>query len=170
MIELADLISVIPLSYFFSIFYNLVIDFEVKDIIFLSGLVFTTVSTELIKKLPYPKYLNSFIMRPKGARDCDYFSKNGLVPENTPGFPSGHMSSTVFFSTYIVLNFMKKNNLSLKKILVYKPRLILINIILIIMMAWARYYKKCHNITQIIGGTIYGLGLGFLFFNINNFI
>jgi hypothetical protein len=43
--EFADLISVIPLSYFFSIFYNLVIDYKIKDIVFLIGLVFTSILT-----------------------------------------------------------------------------------------------------------------------------
>jgi membrane-associated phospholipid phosphatase len=79
------------------------------------------------------------------------------------------MSSTAFFCAYIVLNFMNKNNYNLQNLLMYKPSLLIVNIILIIMMAWARYYKKCHNITQIIGGTIYGLGLAYLFFNINKF-
>jgi membrane-associated phospholipid phosphatase len=34
---------------------------------------------------------------------------------------------------------------------------------LVLAMGWSRYAKKCHTLTQIIGGTLYGFAIAVLF-------
>ena len=44
--------------------------------------------------------------------------------------------------------------------------LIVINIILLVTMTWARIYKKCHNLVQVIAGSILGAFIAFFIYNI----
>ena len=46
--------------------------------------------------------------RPKGASNTDYLSKNGEASKDAPGFPSGHMTTTAFYSFYNAIE--NKNN------------------------------------------------------------
>jgi membrane-associated phospholipid phosphatase len=93
-------------------------------------------------------------MRPEGAKDCDYLSCGGIVKPNSPGMPSGHMATTSYFVIYNILYIIKNN---------YNKMLIFGNIMLLILMGWARITKKCHNLSQVIAGTILGSLIGVLF-------
>lgn len=84
----------------------------------------------------------SIFGRPYGACDCDIFCING-TQNGKPGFPSGHMTVTSFLATTFAL---------LQPGLPYQ----LAAIAVVIAMGWARYFKKCHNLMQIVAGTIYG--------------
>ena len=106
--------------------------------------MFTTLSTDIIKRLPYPKFLWEITRRPEGAKNTDFLSKNGLAREDAPGFPSGHMSATVY--TLGICSYFFVNN-TIGHFL---------NLILIILMAWSRWYKGVHNLFQIMGGIGYG--------------
>lgn len=86
-----------------------------------------------------------FLKRPKGAKNCDIFSRNGLV-EGKPGFPSGHVTSTVSLFVGIALLFPE-----------YRIHAITSGIIYSVLMAISRINKKCHTRTQTIAGA--GLGL-----------
>ena len=66
--------------------------------------------------------------------------------------PSGHMTTTSFVVIYNIL----KNN--------YSPKIVITNIILVCFMGWARITKKCHNLSQVIAGTLLGCLMGSLFF------
>jgi membrane-associated phospholipid phosphatase len=156
--NLADLISVTPISFFMGTAYTSIVNLDIKSFKFLIGLLITTLSSDVLKRIPYPDALYKVTRRPEGAADCDYLSKNGPASKNAPGFPSGHMSTTGFFSIYIILDKMKESELSLTE---HKP-LIVVSVSLILAMSWARYYKKCHNITQIIGGIVWGTLAGYL--------
>ena len=59
------------------------------------------------------KYDYEFLKRPMGAMNCDMFSKNGLV-EGKPGFPSGHVTSTVSLFVGIYLLFPEYKNYAFK--------------------------------------------------------
>ena len=92
--------------------------------------------------------------RPKGAKGCDFFSIGPDV-SGKPGFPSGHISITTFVCIYFILLIMynpyfknKNKNITIL--------FIMANILTILLMGWARHYKKCHNIIQIIGGILLG--------------
>lgn len=114
--------------------------------------IFTIVSTQALKYIPYPKSMHSYTMRPKGACGCDYLSIK-KVNDNSPGFPSGHMSSTTFFCIYMASILYKKNSGLFYYILL---------LFLVIAMGWARIVKKCHNVEQVIGGIIYGTIIAFI--------
>ena len=80
--------------------------------------------------------------RPYRANNCDILSKDGLKSPNSPGFPSGHVLSVTFFAIYFISNYnltlLQKNSLYL----------------VILLTGWARIYKKCHNLFQVIFGVI----------------
>ena len=121
-------------------------------------MIISTFSAQTLKYLvPYPTWFYKYSMRPEGACDCDYLSSCGPVPENTPGLPSGHMSTTSYFVIYNILYILKNN---------YNKLLIIPNIILLIGMGWARIKKLCHNLTQVIAGTFLGALIAYIFFKL----
>ncbi len=97
----------------------------------------------IIKKIS-TKFDYEFLKRPIGARNCDIFSRNGLV-EGKPGFPSGHVTSTVSLFVGLALLFPE-----------YRIHAITSGIVYSVLMAISRINKKCHTITQ----TVAGAGLG----------
>lgn len=107
------------------------------------------IGAELLKKI----FFNTFdgTHRPEGAKGCDFFSIGPDV-SGKPGFPSGHLTITSYICVFNILYILYKSNAALVK----KCTLITLNIVLIISMGWARYFKKCHNLIQILGGTLLG--------------
>ena len=81
--------------------------------------------------------------RPIGACDCDILCMNGDQSEKR-GFPSGHMTitSVVLFSFAIIYHL--------------QCSWIILTVLAISIMGWARYVKRCHNLAQISAGTLYG--------------
>jgi len=160
--NIADLISVIPISFFMGTAYTSIVNMDLDSFKFLIGLLTATLSSDVLKRIPYPDALYKITRRPEGAANCDYLSKNGLASKNAPGFPSGHMTTTGFFVAHILLDKMKEEEVSFTELVSnYKP-LIVLSVSLIVGMSWARFYKKCHNITQIIGGILWGSLVGYL--------
>ena len=167
-----NIVSVLPLFFiltpFIKLFYNIVFSISIKKLLlYISGIIVTTTSIQMFKQLPYPSFLYKFTMRPEGASGCDYLSSKGLCRYNTPGMPSGHMGTTAFFSIY---NYLYITQHYLPQSLHYKlPRITLFTLFtlftgLLIIMGWARYKKKCHNIWQIVIGSIYGGFMGYIFY------
>lgn len=146
----ADFISVLPISFYFDAFYRFISMPSYESLKYLVGIFTATITSDIIKRIPYPEALYRITRRPKGAKNWDYLSRNGEGGNDAPGFPSGHMTTTAFYSVY---NAIKNQNNYL---------LLLFFGGLLVLMAWARYYKKCHNITQIVGGTLLGSGLAYL--------
>ena len=141
---LSDHISALPLLFYYGIFFKYLGSVEYLDFKFFILFMFITLITEIFKRLPYPKFMYKITRRPKEACNCDMLSKGGPRPWGTPGFPSGHMTTMTFFTLFLMHNY----NLSLQqKQLSY---------LLIPLTAWARLYKKCHNLFQVIGGFFNG--------------
>jgi len=82
--------------------------------------------------------------RPDGATDCNLFNYGGKE-DHCSGFPSGHVASIAVFMEMLLL----RNNTSglYNKIIYYIP---------IVLMAYSRYMKKCHNIIQLFAGYVLG--------------
>jgi len=107
----------------------------------------------------------SIFKRPDDACDCSMFNCGGYYGDKS-GFPSGHMTSTSLYMNGLLF----KSN---KPLTVYN--FILYNIPCIL-MAIARYEKKCHNIIQIIVGYLFGLSVSYIlkktyydkYYNVNN--
>jgi membrane-associated phospholipid phosphatase len=161
-----DLISIIPLAICLGLLYNFLLfpRKNILDLVLLLYLVSSDLLVKILKSIPYPKYLSPWMDRPKGAKNCDYFSRNGPAPSNTPGMPSGHMTHICLFITVMILGrITSKNGLEFTwdNLFYYG-----VNFSLVGMMALARYLKKCHNISQILAGSGLGVLLGYLFLEI----
>jgi membrane-associated phospholipid phosphatase len=87
--------------------------------------------------------------RPAGARGCDLLC-SGPAVGGKPGFPSGHMATTTAFAASMAFLFPS-------------PLVIGPCVALVLAMGWSRYAKKCHTLSQIIGGTLYGFAIAVLF-------
>lgn len=144
LLNFADFISVLPISFYFDAFYRFLSVPSYNSLKYLTGIFAATISSDLIKRLPYHESIYKLSRRPNGASNWDYLSRNGEGDKDAPGFPSGHMTTTAFFAVY---NSLENSNNTV--LMVFYGGLL-------VSMAWARYYKKCHNITQIIGGTLLG--------------
>ena len=145
-LNLQDVLSLMPfliqMYYFCLIFYYK--DRERNLKVFIGMLSSAFIAQFMKYTISYPKYLYKYIMRPPDACNCNYLSNNGSISLNTPGFPSGHMATTAFFVLYNIET-LKNNYL-----------LITLNTVYFFMMGWARIVKKCHNIYQVIGGSLLG--------------
>lgn len=117
--------------------------------------------------------------RPSGAKDCDAFASNGDV-SGKPGFPSGHMSiaalyAAVFLASPLLRLFSKdiergkdggkrthREDIALVGRVLFS---VVIALALVLVTAYVRLSKKCHNYVQVIGGTVWGglLGTAFVF-------
>lgn len=152
LIEFYDYFSAIPLLFYLGLTYQSLCRREIHSFLFALYILFADIIVSLLKRLPYSKSSPFYIhtRRPKGATRCDYLSRNTDYSDESPGFPSGHMTTTALFSTYQVMK-----NPSLNYIIIHG--------LLLIIMGMARYYKKCHTILQIGAGTILGVGFGVLY-------
>lgn len=108
---------------------------------FLGGVLIFDVLIGVIK---YSLDKNKLIFqRPHGAFACNVL----CLPSNDegkPGFPSGHVASTTMMMVILIRYFQSS---------VFT----LLASTYISLMALSRYNKKCHNLTQIIWGMLFGL-------------
>tara|TARA_B100000123_G_C25592652_1_gene367780 strand:- start:125 stop:649 length:525 start_codon:yes stop_codon:yes gene_type:complete len=165
MIIFFDFISLLPVVIYFSLLYNFLID-PVKNLVDIFLFIYILMSdylVKIIKNLNYPPKLYKITRRPEGAYNTDYLSRNGNVPKNTPGFPSGHVTSVTIFSLCMIL--MKwKFELPWKDFLLNNKRFCFVQFFLIVITGVARYVKKCHNLFQILGGFIFGIIMSVIFY------
>ena len=162
--ELANIISIFPLALCLVLLYNFLIlpSKNLVDLILLLVILITNTIVRSLKRLPYPKSWHSYTMRPEGASGCDYLSRKGMCKPGTPGMPSGHMASVSLFSVFMILSkIYSSEGLKFK---FDDMMFLIINLGLIILTAFARYYKKCHNGLQILLGTIFGSVVGIITF------
>ena len=109
----------------------------------LAGLVGGNIVVALIKIL----FGNRGIFgRPRGAVGCDAFCVGGQVG-GQPGFPSGHMMNVALFVGAMWTR---------------SPYVRWVGVPWLAAMAWARWFKRCHNWQQIVGGGVLGLTLSSL--------
>jgi len=140
-----DYISILPLVFILVSFHNFIINFDLKELRFLVWMISTSLLVELIKRIKYPKNLHKLTNRPEGCFNTDFLSRNGPQPNNTPGFPSGHMALTTLFCYKKILELDDTN--------FYGK---IYYCIITLLMGISRYYKKCHTIFQILVGGIVG--------------
>lgn len=82
-------------------------------------------------------------LRPAGARNCSSLNRGGLV-EYEAGFPSGHTTMATFMMCVYLWN---SNSVYLRAI----------GIVYVLLVAWSRVQKRCHTITQVVAGGMYGV-------------
>jgi len=165
MILFFDFISLLPIVIYFSLLYNFLLN-PLKNIVDIFLFIYILTSdylVKIIKSLDYPKKFYNITRRPEGAYNTDYFSRNGKVSTDTPGFPSGHMTTITIFSVFMILVKWQFNG-SLSDFFVNNNRYCLVHLFLIFITGVARYVKKCHNIVQIVAGTIFGFIMSLLFY------
>jgi len=100
------------------------------------AVIFTWLSVEAIKPFIHSP-------RPPHATKCDRWCIGGPVGGN-PGFPSGHMASVAVLVTLLFFHFSN-------------PFVLIGALLWILLMAWSRYEKQCHTLSQVVGGTAYGI-------------
>ena len=105
---------------------------------------------DFIKELTSGWYAPIF-KRPDGATNCSLFNTGGLV-DHKSGFPSGHVTSVSFLMNILLL---RNKNVSLRTFMMYN--------VPILIMAYARIMKGCHNLVQVIAGYALGYGIAHLF-------
>lgn len=104
------------------------------------------IAIEAIK--PYLVRLGSWTKRPTDARGCDMLCVGGPVG-GAPGFPSGHMAAASLLVVALWFH-------------THRPIVLWIGVPWLLAMAWARWYKECHSLVQIAGGTALGTLVGWL--------
>jgi membrane-associated phospholipid phosphatase len=165
MIIVFDFISLLPVVIYFSLLYNFLID-PIKNLINMFLFIYILMSdylVKIIKNLEYSPKLYKITRRPEGAYNTDYLSRNGKVPADTPGFPSGHVTTVTIFSLFMIL-VKWKFQMPWKDFLLNNKRFCFVHLFLIIITGIARYVKKCHNLFQIIGGFIFGSMMSIIFY------
>ena len=113
--------------------------------------------TFVIKRLSrnIPSGFEFLLHRPNGACNTDILSRNGPKPIDTPGFPSGHVTMATVFALYRLLR-LYRNYDNVGKFIRENPIAIVFYLGIIVLMGYARWYKRCHNIFQIVGGFVFG--------------
>ena len=138
---IADIVSAFPLVVGLSYSYMIIKKYSYKNLVIMVGFLIVSGLVDILKRLPYPNFFLQYTYRPIGAKNCNLLSNNGLYPKNSPGFPSGHMGTMAFYLTYIYL---------------IKKKFSTIDLLILLSIAWSRYYKGCHTILQIICGAGFG--------------
>ena len=160
-----DFYSVVPiLIYFSGIYFGFHFGILHETIPFLLFSFLNDQTTKFIKAIPYPEFMWDITRRPEGAFNTDYLSRNGLVRKDAPGFPSGHMTSISSLCFYMILR--QKGDIPWEEFIRENMSLITFNIIVVLLMGFARWYKKCHNLFQITAGILYGTLTGYLYYEI----
>ncbi len=96
--------------------------------------------------------------RPDGATNCNIFNMGGVV-DTKSGFPSGHVATTTLF---IITYMLRNNHMNTNLFMLYH--------IPIILVAYARIMKGCHNTIQVFAGYLLGYGLSIILHKCKNTI
>ena len=105
------------------------------------GTAGTTIISETLKYF----FIGKSNPRPQGAKDCNLFCNDGNQA-GKPGMPSSHSSEVAFFSGFY---YQQTHNPIIRASLVIYAGLVMMS----------RYVKRCHTISQIVGGTLLSLSL-----------
>ena len=137
-----DLISLI------SLFANLYLMFSM-DIVLIFGCIFCVLLHNIFKEITYG-WCPPIFKRPNGAMDCNLFNTGGLV-DHKSGFPSGHVTAISFLMYSLLL---KTGYIDFKNIIQYN--------IPIMIVAYARIMKGCHNLIQVVAGYLLGYSVAYM--------
>ena len=159
-LKLADYISMLPMNYWclmivYYILYHLQLLPYIFSVRYIIGFTTIIAISEVIKIIVYP--YTKLAKRPIGANNSNFLSNNGNV-EGKPGLPSTHSAIASYFFIY---NFLILYNTNLiKNTTIFH----ILNISILLGTGWARYYKKCHSMIQIITGVVFGMVYATLFY------
>jgi membrane-associated phospholipid phosphatase len=117
------------------------------DALQLKGLIGVNATTYISEGIKYG-IIKNYSVRPKGARDCDAFCRDGNQ-SGKPGMPSSHSATMAFFTVFYI---GQTQNVFLKSAIIIYSSLVILS----------RYLKRCHTVNQILIGTILGSFLGYL--------
>ena len=113
------------------------------------------------------------------AIDCNLFNTGGAC-DHESGFPSGHVTLISYFCFYIYFNYYpllmrylyrggyddddieNENHYTMKR-----SFLLFLCIVPVIMMGYARYMKKCHNLVQVVAGAVTGYAISKFIIKLN---
>lgn len=123
-------LSIVPLICF--MFVMFVITRNMRYLYIFLAAIAVAISVQIIKKLIGSITTNELFYRPNDKK--------------VPAFPSGHMAVATFMA--IVLMDYDYDHVG-----GFLPVFLLLYVVL---MAYSRYVKRCHNIPQILGGIVYG--------------
>ena len=137
-----DLISLI------SLFVNLYLMFSM-DIVLIIGCIFCILLHNIFKEITYG-WCPPIFKRPNGATDCNLFNTGGLV-DHKSGFPSGHVTAISFLMYSLLL---KIGDIDFINIIQYN--------IPIVLVAYARIMKGCHNLIQVVAGYLLGYSVAYM--------
>lgn len=146
---LANIISITFIISFITPLILFIYERDIWWIWLLGGLLGLTFIVERVKKLfgSLPPF-----GRPSEANGCNVWCMGGAVG-GVPGFPSGHMAASTMFVTALWLHLRNE-------------WVLWIGIPWLILMAWSRWAKHCHNWQQILAGTFTGAVFGGLLYMI----
>jgi len=144
---LANIISITFIISFITPLILFIYERDIWWIWLLGGLLGLTFIVERVKKLfgSLPPF-----GRPSEANGCNAWCMGGAVG-GVPGFPSGHMAASTMFVTALWLHLRNE-------------WVLWIGIPWLILMAWSRWAKHCHNWQQILAGTFTGAVFGGLLY------
>lgn len=103
------------------------------------SIIAVELSTKIIKIIVGT---SSIYGRPAEARDCDITCSNGYQG-GMYGFPSGHVAVASCVSVALMMKYPSLGS-------------IFVATFFVIVMAWSRLHKRCHNMIQVITGCLYG--------------
>jgi len=100
-----------------------------------------------------------FGKRPSGAKNCGVMAQSPPIKSKSYGMPSGHASTALFFSTYLIRHLLDSN---------FKKNVEIIGILILSVMGlgimYSRVYLKCHTIQQVILGGLLGATFGSMYY------
>lgn len=168
LLTVADYISVGPIVVYFYLIYSFLTNpyKNFIDIILGFYILGADFFVHYLKQINYPKFMYNITRRPKDAFNCDILSRKGKPKVGAPGFPSGHMTTISLFAMFMILGkyeLYKKRNISFKDFIYREKYFLATNILIILLTAWARYYKNCHTLLQILCGFLLGTILAYIF-------
>ncbi len=114
-----------------------------------------------VTRLVFPKV--GVFLRPAGAVNCNICNGGGDYTGKV-GMPSGHVALT----TFVFCALLQIYNSRLKGLIRYVAYAVVITSICL--MGLSRYYRKCHNIVQIITGVLLGIVLTWLYVHVASLV
>lgn len=157
-VNILDAVSIIVVVFYVYPFIRYVETGNVKFLWFTIGMIICGIFT-LVLKTVTSTFGDSFL-RPHAAENCDVLCQGGEAGTH-PGFPSGHMAATTFFFVMLYLITFPIGHIGRNKV-----ALIWLGTGISIAMAIARFYKNCHNVTQIVGGAVFGSMFALIWYQI----
>jgi membrane-associated phospholipid phosphatase len=119
-----------------------------QENIFIFILLIGLISRQLLSLLVRLVYVNK---RPNDAVNCDITNSGGIAKDQL-GFPSGHTMFATFLFIYTLYESIRIHKE--QGVLLWLP--LLVTGSFFVLMPIARVHIKCHTISQVLGGILFG--------------